>query len=95
MIALYFIFLGAVVQTLGSLWRGYVLTILWAWFIVPVFHLPVLTLLPAMGVALLVGFMTADSTGMKDEDAMGSAITTEFLSPLMALGLGWIIHLFM
>ena len=52
---------------ISSLLRGFVLVKIWGWFIVPLFHLPVLTLLPAIGLALVVGFMTYQYQYSKDE----------------------------
>lgn len=40
--------------------NGWIFMKLWLWFAVPIFHLPVLTLIPAMGVALLVRFLTVN-----------------------------------
>ena len=38
--------------------NGWVLRYLWGWFVVPIFHLPNLTVPEAMGLAMVVGFMT-------------------------------------
>lgn len=49
---------------LYAIWGGYVLTCLWGWFVVPTFALPPLTLAQAIGVSLIVGYLTnAEVTG--------------------------------
>ncbi len=45
----------------GSIWSGYVLTILWHWFVVPTFQLPELTIFPAIGIAMVVSYLTYQS----------------------------------
>ena len=84
---------------ISSLLRGFVLVKIWGWFIVPLFHLPVLTLLPAIGLALVVGFMTYQYQYSKDERSAGEkvfeSIFLTFLYPLAVLLTGWVITLFM
>ena len=85
---------------LGSIWRGYALTVLWAWFVVPVFHLPVLSIAPAIGLSLIVSFLTYQSdaktpTDDSATDAFVKATLSTILMPLAALCIGWIVHQFM
>jgi hypothetical protein len=85
---------------LGSIWRGYALTVLWAWFVVPVFHLPVLSIAPAIGLSLIVSFLTYqyDAKTPTDGDATDEFVRAaigSFLLPLAAIGIGWIVHQFM
>jgi hypothetical protein len=40
-----------------TLLRGALLQLLWGWFVVPVFHLPSLSLVQALGIALVVTFL--------------------------------------
>lgn len=44
----------------GALIDGWVLSILWGWFMVPVFHLPSLAIAPAIGIALMIGLLTRE-----------------------------------
>lgn len=46
------------IATLGSIWRGYVLSVLWAWFIVTTFGAKPLSIAAAIGVSCVVGFLT-------------------------------------
>lgn len=47
-----------VILILNSLINGWALSLLWQWFIVPVFSAPVLSLGQAIGVAMVVSFLT-------------------------------------
>jgi hypothetical protein len=77
--------------------RGWVFCWLWLWFIVPVFGLPQLSIVQAIGVCCVVSFLTASLSEMKEEDkapfkerAMGG-----LLFNLFALAIGYVIHLFL
>ena len=86
-------------EIVSSIWNGYVLTVLWGWFVVPTFHLPVLTLAPAIGIALVIGFMTHRPDVKSDETPIGEKIIRAsidaILYPLIALIIAWVVHLFM
>ncbi len=75
---------------LAVILRGLVLSVLWGWFIVPVFGLPVLGILPAFGVALIVTYLVG-YRGKKE----GTTWLDVFTGPLITLVFGWIVHLFM
>ena len=47
-------------MAVGAILDGWVLSILWGWFMVPVFHLPPLTIAPAIGIALMTGLLTRE-----------------------------------
>lgn len=89
------------VLVLSSIWRGFVLTILWAWFIVPVFHLPVLGIVVAIGVSMVVSFLTYQTPPVNpgdvrtDIDKFSSAISAALATPAVYLLIGWIVHLFL
>lgn len=58
-------FIWAVV---GIIFRGYTLATLWAWFIVPTFFMaPVLSIPVAIGVNLILAFITKQVGVAKDE----------------------------
>ena len=83
------------VVALGMVWRGYVFSILWGWFAVPLFGLPALSIATAIGLSLLIGFATYQHIREpKDErstaQTVGYIAGTSFLYPLFVLGLGWI-----
>ena len=87
----------------NTLLFGWAACKLWAWFIVPVFGLPQLTLLAAVGVGLLVKLFTVDLTTnrtdpKKPEGAWGQMFYHACMGAVMSLasvGMGAIVHLFM
>lgn len=86
--------------TLSCIWRGYVLTVLWSWFMTPTFGLPALAVAPAIGLALVVSSLTYQFDAANDQDGdftsrISKAVGQVLLVPAMALGFGWIVRLFM
>jgi hypothetical protein len=81
----------------AALWRGYVLSILWGWFAVPIFGLPQLTVPAAIGVCLIVGMFFArnDEDNRSGWEKFGSSIAVTFIGPLCTLLVGWIVKGFM
>lgn len=77
--------------------RGWVLSILWGWFMVPVFGLPHLSVVQAIGVAMVVGFLCHENTDTKKNEEKGFAWSLSMVAviPLLSLFIGWIIHSFM
>lgn len=85
---------------LTSMWKGYVLTVLWGWFVVPTFGLPVLSLVPAIGLAMVVSFLTHQSDASKEPDGdssirMAKALSHALVMPALVLGIGWVVRQFM
>lgn len=84
--------------------NGWVLSILWGWFVVPYFEwAPILTVGQAIGVAMVVGFLTyhMGTKGCRDDRDQAektidvlSSIIGWILHPLITLGVGWIVHQF-
>jgi hypothetical protein len=95
----------------GGILDGWVLSILWGWFMVPVFHLPPLTIVPAIGIALTIGFLikkaprsvgeekaSRPNVGKMDQEQWGflaKNLVLPWLSPFITLFFGWVVHLFM
>lgn len=83
----------------SSMWKGYVLTVLWGWFIVPTFDLPTLALAPAIGISMTVSYLTYQyDSSKKSEDAENPfvrAVSYSLLMPALVLGVGWIVQKFM
>ena len=96
---------GAIVGVLGllaisAMWKGYVLTVLWGWFVVPTFGLPVLALAPAIGVSLVVSFLTHQSDATKEQEGSSSerfakSVAHALLMPALVLGIGAVVRQFM
>lgn len=96
-----FVFLVLLVVTpLVAILQGWVLTVLWSWFVVPTFDLPELSIAVAIGLSLIVGmFRGYNTTTTKDENEETSTkvakVVVLFFGPLFVLFMGWIVHLFM
>ena len=85
---------------ISSVWRGYVLTLLWGWFIVATFGLPALTLAAAIGMSLVVSFLTYQGDAAKASEGGVSerfikAAAQSLLFPAAVLGFGAVVHQFM
>lgn len=84
---------------ISAIMNGWALSVTWAWFIVPVFGLPTLTVVQAIGVALVAAILTHQSQESNKEkeipELTGEIISRSVLVPLATVGLGWIIHSFM
>ena len=91
---------GLIVVTIvpSLLVHGYVLSILWGWFIVPQFGLPALSLASAVGVSLVTGYMSSGRRNgreiekeLKGVDYFNNYISYHFVLPFMLLGIGYIL----
>lgn len=97
--------LGAILYVVGFavaeiLVNGWVISILWGWFIVPVFKIPTLNILQAYGLALVVGILTKQDIDVKSPErsiteTIIRGIGVAVLRPLFTLGFGWIVLQFM
>lgn len=76
-----------------SLWFAFSAIHLWAWFVVPVFNVPTLTMLQMWGICLTLSVMrpkTFFSKSDSDKDWQGS-LTGIILGPPLSLALGYAI----
>ena len=93
-------FIGAiVVLILSSIWYGYVLSVMWGWFIVHAFHVSSISVPLAIGLSSVVGmFRSYPDTNKKSDkspsEVFTRAIAYSFFGPLFVLLFGYIIHLF-
>lgn len=90
------------VQIFSTLFHGFILTLLWSWFAVTIFHLPVLTLWPAIGIMTLIEFLTqriSTNAAAKDieinKSTIISSLSASIVYPLLSLLIGFIAHLMM
>jgi hypothetical protein len=70
-------FVGIVaLVVLSTLLRGYALSVLWGWFMVPTLGLPHLSVAQAIGIAIVVSFLTYQdhSDLQKKEESNGETI---------------------
>jgi hypothetical protein len=89
-----------VVSILSTLWNGYVLSALWRWFIVPAFSAPALSLGFAIGVALVVNYLTNHTKIDAESDKSWGKLLLDgallgAIKPALALLFGWIVTLFL
>jgi hypothetical protein len=85
---------------LSAIFNGYALSVLWGWFVVPTFGGPALGIVPAIGIAMVVGYLTHQSHDCKKEDdelrmRFTKQVVGALLKPAFALFFGWIVHLVM
>jgi hypothetical protein len=82
----------------GILWRAYVLSTLWGWFLVPLGVMDI-EMAQAYGIALLVAMLTYEHTRSADSDdkleTTIRAIFVTFFYPLVILILGSVAHAYM
>jgi hypothetical protein len=93
-----FAMFGAI--ALGYVWKGFVLTILWGWFMVPTFGLQPLAIAPAIGVSIVVGYLTHQRHQNDGEKGGSLERTAEIfgymaMMPALALLVGWIVKQWM
>ena len=84
----------------ASILNGWALTKLWAWFVVPIFDLPYLRIVEAIGLAMIVSFLTGTRKGTEDSNkaALEVHISSTIYAigyPLLAVFFGWIVAGFM
>jgi len=89
-----------VLLAISAIWKGYVLTVLWGWFVVPTFGLPALSLAPAIGMSMVVSFLTHQSDATKEQEGSSSerlakAVAHALLVPALVLGIGAVVRHFM
>tara|TARA_Y100000034_G_scaffold48390_1_gene59756 strand:+ start:7165 stop:7476 length:312 start_codon:yes stop_codon:yes gene_type:complete len=100
-------FIGCLLLALGglgmiislSIIHGWVLTYLWAWFVVPIFSVPELTIAQAMGLSLIIGMWTYNPQAtqqQEDEDKYKALarFVAICLRPFIVLFIGYIIKQF-
>lgn len=95
LLAILILVTAVAVSVAGYLWKGYVLSILWGWFIVPYFGVAALSVPMAIGMVLIAGFLTAQYIHIEDERKpylkLASAFGHEFFYPAVVLGIGWVV----
>ena len=88
------------VIVVSAVLNGWVLSIMWGWFFVPVLGLPSLSVVQAIGIAMVISYLTShrDPESNSNEDAgekFGKAVAHAIFYPLFTLFVAWIVHLFM
>ena len=82
-------------MVLSTILNGYVFSVLWGWFIVKTFALPALNIPAAIGVSLVVSYLTAhlsnDDNNKSATEQLFRGIAWAITKPLFALIVGWIV----
>jgi hypothetical protein len=91
-------FIGSVV-TIPALFvlRGWVISVLWRWFMVSQFHQPALGIAEAIGVGIVVTTVVAHSSTCQEDPKYTNAVKfgIGIVGPLMGLLCGWIVKFFL
>lgn len=88
--------LSVLAHVVALLVNGFALKLLWGWFVVPTFGLPVLTFPIAIGIILVACIFTgAYNVALETEDGRLKIILASFLIPVYAVVVGFIVRLFM
>lgn len=86
-----------IIAVVGTLLNGWVLSVLWGWFMVLVFGLPVLSVGYAIGIALVIRYIMPSNyqkADTKDKSVLlvcFEAFSMAIFAPLLSLGMGWIV----
>lgn len=90
------VIIGTIALTFGTaVLKGWVLTKLWVWFIIPIFHLPVLGIAQAIGISLIMHYLTNENPDRKDDRKWFESVATAVVMPFIVLLMGWIVTLFL
>lgn len=85
---------------LGAVLNGWALSLMWAWFVIPVFSLPSISIGQAIGIGMIASFCTWQNAAQdedKDEDALVRFFKGVFLiifRPLITVGIAFIVKQF-
>ncbi len=80
---------------IATILRGFVLSMLWGWFLVPIFGLPTLGIAAAIGISLVSTFLTYQHVETGENTNTGKRTAIILLHPLVALIVGAIVQMFM
>jgi len=71
---------------------GFVLSVLWEWFIVSEFGVKTISIQNAAGITLIINLLTSKADQIRNKDTT-EIMLMGYLIPVFALGIGWIITL--
>ena len=80
-------------------WRAFAVTVLWTWFVVPLFALPSLPVAGAAGITAMIALFVPNRAGVVDlkdlplAKVVGMSVTAAQF-PAVALIVGWVAKLF-
>lgn len=74
-----------------TLLRGWVFSLLWQWFIVPIFHLPAIGVAQAIAISLVVSHLTYQHVPNKKSESVWQPMLTAFFIHILALAMGYML----
>lgn len=86
------------VAMVGLVFKGWVFTILWGWFVVKTFSLPSLSIPEAIGLALVIFMLVGNKKGFKEKPESFEwvpALYEYFGYSLVTLLVGYVVSLFL
>lgn len=94
--ALFILLFALLISVPLMIWRAFVITVLWGWFVVPQFGLQPLGMVSAIGLTAVVRVFTShlnntESDKDKQNESIAGAIANSILVPALALLTGWIV----
>lgn len=79
---------------LTSMFQAAVFAALWAWFVVPLFEVPAIPLVYAMGICLFPALFRHGKSQKLEDINFTDLIVSATVGPLVVLVIAWIIRLF-
>lgn len=74
---------------------GLTISVLWEWFVVSIFTLPILTIPQAAGLGILLSYITVQRPNFDNRkgfyEELGEAVFFQVTMALMSLGIGWLL----
>lgn len=77
----------------SSVYKAWVVTMLWAWFVVTVFGAPPIGIAVVMGLTLLARFVGLPSVDFKDLDTVGEHVAASVILSTIVLSVGYLVHI--
>ncbi len=85
----------ASIITAQALLEGICVSLLWGWFMVPLFDLPSIGVAGGIGMAVLGSLLSNSAPPAKSSDEALYRTLLSFVNPVLLLAIGYIAHLFM
>lgn len=74
-----------------TVWEGYVLHVMWAWYLTPILGWKAITVSQGVGVAAIAGLLTHQAPADAFDDSRSAKVVVwAILAPAIALLVGWI-----
>ena len=82
--------------------RGYALSVIWGWYIAPLFKMDNISIVNAIGLSIIFGMLTGNGKSGQDESLKGKSnryklaygILVGVFAPLMTLAFAWLVYQF-